>query len=109
MIGFLIMSGAIVYGFLQGDFAAEGRTLLSIAWGRVSLIDVYLGFIIFSAWILYRQGWTFSGFVWLLLMLIFGNATASLYILKSLVESGGDWNRFWLGRNSMQDTRARHS
>jgi hypothetical protein len=101
LIGFVVMSGAIIYGFLQGDFTAEGRTLLSIAWGQVSLIDVYLGFLIFSGWILYRQGWTLSGLAWVLLMLIFGNATASLYILKALLHSDGEWHQFWLGRNSV--------
>jgi hypothetical protein len=99
-IGFLVMSAAIIYGFVLGNFTVEGQVLFSIAWGRVSLIDVYLGFIIFCGWILYRQGWTLSTLVWILLMMVFGNATASLYVLLALLKSEGDWNRFWLGRKS---------
>jgi len=33
------------------------------------------------------------------LMLLLGNWTASLYALVALLTSGGDWKRFWLGKN----------
>jgi hypothetical protein len=97
-IGFLAMSAAIVRGFLLGDFSGEGRLLLSLIWGQVSLLDVYLGFLIFSGWILYREGVSLSFVVWFLLMMVFGNATASFYVLRALFKSGGDWRAFWLGK-----------
>lgn len=104
-VAFLAMAGAIARGFLQGDFAGEGRILLSLTWGQVSLLDVYLGFCIFSGWILYREGRTFSFVLWFLLMMTFGNATASCYILWALSKSGGDWNVFWLGSGPIQARR----
>lgn len=96
-IGFLTMSAAIVRGFLLGDFGGEGRLLLFLIWGQVSLLDVYLGFLIFSGWIFYREGASRSFLIWFLLMMVFGNATASFYVLWALFKSGGDWRAFWLG------------
>ena len=43
-VGLLAMGAALVYGFTVGDFAGEGSVLLSMPWGVVSLVDVYVGF-----------------------------------------------------------------
>ena len=96
-LGFVLMSGAIVYGFVVGDFAAEGSYLASIPWGQVSLIDVYLGFLLVCGWILYREASFGKALPWLILMMIFGNATACLYVFLALTQGQGDPRAFWLG------------
>jgi hypothetical protein len=96
-LAFLIMSGAILYGFLIGDFAGEGGYLLSIPWGQISLIDVYIGFLFICAWILFREPSFWRALPWLILMMIFGNATAGLYIFLALLKGNGSWRFFWLG------------
>lgn len=99
-LGLLAMTGVLVYGFVVGDFAGEGRRLLSMPWGIVSLVDLYVGFFLFSGWIVYREGVTARSAVWVVLMMILGFWTASLYVLLALWASGGDWQRFWLGRHA---------
>jgi hypothetical protein len=96
-IGFLIMSSSIAAGFIVGDFTGEGRIIMSLTWGKVSLIDVYIGFFIFCGWIIYRERSLGRTIVWVILMMIFGNATACLYIFIALRQSRGEWGRFWLG------------
>lgn len=96
-IGFLVMSTSIITAFIVGDFFAEGSTLMSLPWGIVSLIDVYIGFAIFSGWIIYREKNAIRSILWLILMMVIGNATASLYVFLAGWRSRGDWNRFWLG------------
>jgi hypothetical protein len=98
LIGFLIMFFSISTAFIVGDFSAEGNIILSLAWGKVSLIDVYIGFMIFCGWIIYRERSTRRSVIWVILMMIFGNMTACLYILIALRQSRGDWPRFWLGQ-----------
>jgi hypothetical protein len=98
LLGFLVMFATLTYGFVVGDFAAEGSLLLSLAWGKVSLIDVYVGFLLFSGWIVYREKSVTRSIIWVALMMVFGNLTACLYTLLALQESQGDWGRFWLGR-----------
>ena len=97
LIGFIIMSVSITTAFIVGDFFQEGSALLSLAWGKVSLIDVYIGFIIFCGWIIYREQSVGRSLIWVILMMIFGNMTACLYILIALRQSRGNWSRFWLG------------
>ena len=98
LLGLLAMSAILIYGFTVGDFAAEGKQLLSMPWGIVSLVDLYVGFVLFSGWIIYREKSAGRSVVWVILMMILGFWTASLYTLIALQTSGGDWRRFWLGR-----------
>jgi hypothetical protein len=98
LIGFLIMLVSITMAFIVGDFSSEGGLILSLAWGKVSLIDVYIGFIIFSGWIVYRERSIGRALFWVIFMMIFGNMTACLYILIALRQSRGDWSRFWMGQ-----------
>jgi hypothetical protein len=63
----------LIYGFWFGDFFQEGNILLGIAWGIVSLIDVYVVF------------------------LILGNVLVLLYIIKNVFESNGDMKIFFGG------------
>ncbi|MFX0143972.1 MAG: DUF1475 family protein [Candidatus Hodarchaeota archaeon] len=91
---------SISTAFIVGDFSEEGNIILSLTWGKVSLIDVYIGFIIFCGWIVYRERSLGRSIVWAILMMIFGNMTACFYILLALRQSRGDWPRFWLGQRA---------
>lgn len=97
-LGLLAMTVVLIYGFVVGDFAEEGRQLLSMPWGIVSLVDLYVGFVLFSGWIVYREKSLARSVVWVVLMMVLGFWTASLYTLIALQTSGGDWRRFWFGR-----------
>jgi hypothetical protein len=97
LLGLLAMTGVLIYGFAVGDFAEEGRELLSMPWGIVSLVDLYVGFALFSIWIVYRERSAVRSVVWVVLMMVLGFWTGSLYTLIALQTSGGDWRRFWLG------------
>ena len=98
LLGLLAMSAVLVYGFVVGDFAGEGNVLLSMPWGIVSLVDLYVGFTLFSGWIIYREKSLVRSVIWVILMMVLGFFTASLYTLIALQTSGGDWKRFWMGR-----------
>ena len=102
LLGLLAMTAILIYGFTVGDFAAEGKQLLSMPWGIVSLVDLYVGFILFSGWIVYRGKSAVRSVVWVILMMILGFWTASLYALIALQASGGDWRRFWMGQRSAE-------
>lgn len=96
-LGVIAMTAAILNGFIQGDFASDGAELMANPWGIVSLVDLYVGFILFSLWIGFREGSMVSSVIWIILMLALGFFTASLYILIKLYESDGDWLTFFLG------------
>lgn len=98
LLGLVAMTVALIYGFTAGDFFEEGRQLLSMPWGIVSLVDLYVGFVLFSAWIIYRERSPARSAVWVVLVMILGFWTASLYAFIALQTSGGVWRHFWLGQ-----------
>ena len=100
LLGLLAMTAILIYGFTVGDFAGEGKQLLSMPWGIVSLVDLYVGFVLFSGWIVYREKSAVRSVIWVALMMVLGFWTASLYTLIALQTSGGDWQRFWMGHRA---------
>jgi hypothetical protein len=98
--GLLAMTAVLIYGFTVGDFNADGSEILQNPWGIVSLVDLYTGFILFSGWIVYREASFPRSLIWVVLMMVLGFFTASLYTLIALIQSKGDWKKFWLGNRA---------
>ena len=74
------MTAAIAYGFATGDFSEEGSSILELAWGKVTLIDLYLGFAMFGAWIAYRERSVPRIAGWWIALAVLGNLTAGVYL-----------------------------
>lgn len=96
-LGVCAMLIVLAYGFVAGDFSSEGRQLLSMPWGIVSLVDLYVGFFLFSAWILFREGSSLTSWIWIALVMSLGSLAICLYVLVTLFTTKGDWRRFFLG------------
>ena len=99
-LGVLSMTSALVYGFTVGNFSADGAKILSNPWGIVSMVDLYVGFILFSMWIVFREKSVLSAVVWVVLMMVLGFFTGSLYTLIALLTSKGNWKVFWMGKRA---------
>lgn len=97
LAGLAIMTGAIAGGFLYGDFFSEGSAILAMAWGKVTMIDLYIGFLIFWAWIAYRENRPGKAALWLVLMLGLGSWAACLYLVLAFSSSHGDPDVFFRG------------
>jgi len=100
LIGLLAMTGILIYGFTIGDFSGEGAKLLAMPWGIVSLVDLYVGFALFSCWIAFREKTLLPSVIWIVLMMVLGFWAGALYTFIALQTSGGDWKRFWYGKRS---------
>lgn len=97
-IGLISMTAVLMYGFSAGDFFADGGLIVQNPWGIVSLVDLYVGFALFSLWIVYREQNKAVAAVWVLLMMTLGFFTASLYTLIALYNCDEDSLVFFLGR-----------
>jgi hypothetical protein len=97
LLGLLAMTAVLIYAFTYGDFIEDGKELLSNPWGIVSLVDLYVGFILFSGWIIYREDSLIRSIVWVFFMMVLGFFTGALYTYIALQTSGGDWQRFFMG------------
>jgi hypothetical protein len=96
-IGVLAMTAVLIQGFALGDFFVDGGTLLSNPWGIVSLVDLYVGFALFSCWIAFREKSVALSIIWIAAMMVLGFFAGSLYVFIHLYTSKGDWLRFFLG------------
>lgn len=96
----LAMSAVLVNGFTVGDFSSEGGQLLSMPWGIVSLVDLFVGFTLFSMWIIYREKSLPVAILWTIAMLTLGFFAGALYTFLALQSSKGDWRKFWLGKHA---------
>ena len=97
MSGVAVMAAAIAYALAKGDFRKEGAQIVSMPWGILSLADVYVGFSLFSGWVIYRERSLARSLPWVASFMTLGNVVTSLYAALALFESRGDWKRFWLG------------
>jgi hypothetical protein len=75
------MLAAILGGFTTGDFASEGALLLDLVWGRVTLIDIYLAFLVGWAWIAVRERSLATRLSWLAAVLVTGSLALGVYLL----------------------------
>ena len=100
VLGMLAMTSVLIYGFTVGDFFGEGSQLFAMPWGIVSLVDLYTGFTLFSAWIIYREKSLPVAILWTVAMMTLGFFAGSLYAFVTLQSSNGDWRKFWLGKHS---------
>lgn len=100
LLGALAMTGIILYAFIAGDFAAEGAILTSLPWGIVSLVDLYVGFTLFSAWVIYREKSLPVAILWVVAVMTLGALAISLYAFLALRNSQGNWQKFFMGKHS---------
>lgn len=101
-LGALAMLAVLLNGFIVGDFSRDGGELLANPWGIVSIVDLYVGFALFSIWIAFRETNILMAVIWIVLMMVLGFFTGSVYVLIALYSSKGDWVKFFLGARADQ-------
>lgn len=101
-LGLIAMTAVLLNGFINGNFGRDGAELLANPWGIVSLVDLYAGFALFSIWIAFREKTVAAAAIWIVLMMVFGFLTGSLYVLIALYSSKGDWPAFFFGARKKQ-------
>jgi hypothetical protein len=97
---FAAMAGSLVYAFGRGDFRGEGGQIIRMPWGIVALADAYVGFSMFSGWVVYREKSLLRSGPWVAAFMFLGNIASAVYLLLAISASNGDWKRFWLGRRA---------
>ena len=68
--------------------------------GAICVTNTPKRVILFSAWIVYREKSVVRSLFWVVLMMVLGFFTGSLYVLLALFASKGDWKTFWMGKRA---------
>ncbi len=95
--GLVTMSLALAYALVAGDFRTDALELMENPWGLATLVDAYVGFALFSCWVLWREPLLSRALLWVVLILAGGNLVSALYVLNALRVSKGNVAEFWLG------------
>lgn len=77
----LLLTGLIFWAIAVGDFGAAGAFLLEKPWGIVSMVDLYLGFLLSSVVIFYAEPDKKIALIWLLPIFVLGNVVTALWFV----------------------------
>lgn len=74
-----VMFIAIGVSAATGDLSGEGSQILDLAWGRMSLIDLYVGVALIWGWVILREAKLWVAFAWLGVFIVLGHGGTALY------------------------------
>lgn len=79
-----------------------GRGLWPDPWFLTTLLDAYLGFLIFYVWVAYKERTALSRILWFLSIMALGNMAAAFYVLLQLrkLRSVDPWEKLLLREKS---------
>jgi hypothetical protein len=97
LAGTIIMAAMIGYSIATGDIGAEGSILLGMVWGQMSMVDLYVGFLLVYLWMFYREKTVFGKVFWLIFILVTGALATGLYIYLAAANSKTE-NEFFFGK-----------
>lgn len=82
---FAAMFAATVYASIDRSVFDAGRPLLSDPWFIATLVDAYLGFLIFYLWVAFKERSLAARLLWFVLIFSLGNMATAAYVLLQLL------------------------
>lgn len=98
LLGFLALLGAIIFGVVQRDIIAEGNMMLDIYWGQFTFIDIYVAFIVFYLWIVFREKSIIKSILWFVLIMLGGSMSILLYLFIAARYCDNSWGKLIAGK-----------
>jgi hypothetical protein len=80
-IGLATMLTVVVWAAVTASFGDDGSALLALAWGRVTLVDLYLALLLGWAWIAWRERSASRAFLWFVAVVTTGSVALLGYVL----------------------------
>lgn len=86
-LGVAAMTIALIFGFSSGDFSGEGGQILDLIWGRVTLIDLYVGVALIAAFVFWRERSLPISIAWLAAFIVLGHWATAFYVLLASLQA----------------------
>ena len=75
----VLLAGLIIWAIVAGDFGAAGQFLFVKPWGIVSMVDLYLGFVLAAVVIVFAETDKRVALAWVLPIFVLGNVVTALW------------------------------
>lgn len=62
----------------------DNAELMRDVWFQVTLVDAYLGFVIFYVWVAFKEKSLIGRIVWFVLIMCFGNMATAVYVVLQI-------------------------
>ncbi|KAL5560092.1 hypothetical protein UlMin_036303 [Ulmus minor] len=79
-----LMLATLLYTILTDG--SPFRKELFTPWLTVTVIDIYINFIILSVWVAYKESSLISAVIWITLLICLGSVTTCVYIVRELFQ-----------------------
>lgn len=76
----VIFIGIVFWAIMEQPFSEGSEIITSSPWGILTLVDLYLGFFIFSGFIYLTNDNKWLVITWCLLLFVLGNVVSLIYI-----------------------------
>ena len=97
LAGLVSMVVAVLWGIANGRLGTEFPAIVGMAWGLVTIIDLYVGLAMVAAWIWWREESAKIALAWAIALATCGNIATCLYIILAIRNSRGNVHTFWSG------------
>lgn len=87
VLAVVVMAAAIAHGIVAGGLSTEGEAIWGLAWGKVTLVDLYAGLALFGGWVALRERRPVRTAGWWLALAVTGNLAAALYLALAAFSS----------------------
>jgi magnesium-transporting ATPase (P-type) len=101
LAGTIIMAAMIGYSICHRGHCRRRPILLGMVWGQMSMVDLYVSFLLVYLWMFYREKTIGGKVFWLVLILVTGALATGLYIYLAASNSKTE-TEFFFGK---QETR----
>lgn len=95
LLGAIIMTSMIAFSIATGDIAAEGAILLGLVWGQMSVVDLYVSFLLVYLWMFYREKTVVAKVFWLVFILVTGALATAIYVYLAASKSKNETEFFF--------------
>lgn len=85
--GTAAMTATILGAFSVASFTEDGASLLALAWGRVTLIDLYLALLMGWLWIAWRERSAGRAVAWAVATVVTGSLALFVYLLVAALRA----------------------
>ena len=83
-IGIVAMAAAVVYGFASGGFGEDFAAVWALPWGKVSLVDLFVGLFLVAVVIIWREREVRRWLPWVVALVFLGNLVTGAYLIWAL-------------------------